>query len=157
MKNYLLKDSPKFLMTIKHCFLGILLCFSTVLMAQNKDAEVKKIDDAVNQLYKAMVDGNKDELEELTMDNLTYGHSSGKIENKAEYVDGVLHGGFQFSSIIPVDQTISISGKTGIVRHIFKGEGTNNGTPATVKIGCLLVFQKEGGQWRLLARQAYKL
>lgn len=143
-------------MTTKHFFLGMFLCFSTVLIAQNKDSEVNKIDGAVSQLYEAMVDGNKDRLEELTMDSLTYGHSSGKIENKTEYVDGVLHGGFQFSSITPVDQTISISGKTGIVRHIFKGEGTNNGTPATVNIGCLLVFQKEGGQWRLLARQAYK-
>lgn len=144
-------------MTTKPFFLGILLCFSTVLIAQKNDAEVNKIDGVVSQLYKAMVDGNKDRLEELTMDGLTYGHSSGKIENKTEYVDGVLHGGFQFSSIIPVDQTISISRKTGIVRHIFKGKGTNNGTPATVNIGCLLVFQKEGGQWRLLARQAYKL
>lgn len=144
-------------MTTKPFFLGILLCFSTVLIAQDKNAEDKKINDAVSQLYKAMVDGNKDGLEELTMDSLTYGHSSGKIENKTEYVDGVLHGGFQFSSITPADQTISISGKTGIVRHIFKGEGTNNGTSATVKIGCLLVFQKEGGQWKLLARQAYKL
>lgn len=157
MKNPLLKNPPKFSITTKHCFLGILLCFSTVLAAQSSDAEVKKINDAVSQLYGAMVDGNKDRLEKLTMDGLTYGHSSGKIENKTEYVDGVLHGGFQFSSITPVDQTISTSGKIGIVRHIFKGEGTNNGTPATVSIGCLLVFQKEGGQWRLLARQAYKL
>ena len=91
------------------------------------------------------------------MESLTYGHSSGKIENKKEYVDGVLNGGFQFSSITPENQTITTSGKTGIVRHIFKGEGTNNGAPATVNIGCLLVFQKEGKQWRLLARQAYKL
>ncbi|MBW8242705.1 nuclear transport factor 2 family protein [Muricauda oceani] len=153
MKKYLIEFST----ITKHCFLGILLCFSTTLVAQKNTAEVKKIDDAVSQLYKAMVNRNKDKLEELTMESLTYGHSSGKIENKKEYVDGVLNGGFQFSSITPVDQTITTSGKTGVVRHIFKGEGTNNGTPATVNIGCLLVFQKEGKQWKLLARQAYKL
>ncbi|HBU79485.1 MAG TPA: DUF4440 domain-containing protein [Muricauda sp.] len=153
MKKHLIEFST----ITKHCFLGILLCFSTTLMAQKNTAEVKKIDDAVSQLYEAMVDRNKDKLEELAMESLTYGHSSGKIENKKEYVDGVLNGGFQFSSITPENQTITTSGKTGIVRHIFKGEGTNNGAPATVNIGCLLVFQKEGKQWRLLARQAYKL
>lgn len=153
MKKHLIEFST----ITKHCFLGILLCFSTTLMAQKNTAEVKKIDDAVSQLYEAMVDRNKDKLEELAMESLTYGHSSGKIENKKEYVDGVLNGGFQFSSITPENQTITTSGKTGIVRHIFKGEGTNNGVPATVNIGCLLVFQKEGKQWRLLARQAYKL
>ncbi len=137
--------------------MGVLFCFSTILTAQNTDADIKKIDDTINQLYAAMVDGNRDKLEELTMEELTYGHSSGKIEDKKEYVEGVLHGAFQFSSITPENQTITTFGKTGLVRHIFKGEGTNNGKPATVNIGCLLVFQKEGKQWKLLARQAYKL
>jgi hypothetical protein len=104
-----------------------------------------------------MVDKNKDILEDLTLEKLTYGHSSGSIENKSEYVDGVLNGAFQFTSITPIDQTISINNDVGVVRHIFKGEGTNNGTPAKVNIGCLLVFQKENGNWKLLARQAFKL
>ena len=84
MKKHLIEFST----ITKHCFLGILLCFSTTLMAQKNTAEVKKIDDAVSQLYEAMVDRNKDKLEELAMESLTYGHSSGKIENKKEYVDG---------------------------------------------------------------------
>lgn len=103
-----------------------------------------------------MVEKDTAVLQELTMEKLTYGHSSGTIENQSEYVDGVLNGAFQFSSITPVDQTVSTSGDIGLVRHIFEADGTNNGNPAKVRIGCLLIFQKEG-QWKLLARQAFKL
>jgi hypothetical protein len=40
---------------------------------------------------------------------------------------------------------------------VFNGKGTNNGAPADVKIGILQVWQKKGGAWKLLARQAVKL
>lgn len=145
------------LSNISLCFLIIFLAFqSTNSSAQNKSNEVNKIEKTVTKLYQAMVEKDKNLLEELTMDKLTYGHSSGALESKAQYVDGVLNGAFQFTSITPMDQTVSVSDKVGIVRHIFVAEGTNNGKPADVRIGCLLVFKKEG-QWKLLARQAYKL
>ena len=130
-------------------------CFLS-LSAQSNDKNVAKIENSVTELYKAMVDKDKTILQDLTMDKLTYGHSSGTIENKAEYVDGVLNGAFQFTEITSMDQTISIVDKVGVVRHIFVAKGTNNGKPADVRIGCLLIFKKEG-RWKLLARQAYKL
>ena len=137
--------------------LGYMFFGSSLVVAQTDNEDIDKIENAVTSLYTAMVKKEKDTLLALTMDNLTYGHSSGKIENQSEYVDGVMNGAFQFSSITPVDQTISTSGEVGVVRHIFKGEGTNNGAPATVNIGCMLVFQKQSGHWKLLARQAFKL
>ena len=147
----------KILTGISLCILLIsVACSSTNLMAQNNKNEIAKIENTVNQLYSAMVEKDKSILQELTMEELTYGHSSGTIENQSEYVNGVLNGTFQFSSITPVDQTVSTSGNVGIVRHIFEADGTNNGRQAKVRIGCLLLFQKEG-QWKLLARQAYKL
>lgn len=147
----------KLLSSLTVCFLVFATaCNSTNLAAQNND-EIAKIENTVTQLYKAMVEKNMNILEDLTSEKLSYGHSSGTIENKSEYVDGVLNGAFQFTSITPIDQTISISNNVGVVRHIFKGEGTNNGTPAKVNIGCLLIFQKDKDTWKLLARQAFKL
>lgn len=148
----------KILTSMSLCLLFIsIACSSTNLMAQNHKNEIANIETTVAEIYTAMVVKNIDVLENLTAEKLTYGHSSGKIENKAEYVDGVLNGAFQFTSITPIDQTISISKDVGVVRHIFKGEGTNNGTPAKVNIGCVLIFQKDKDNWKLLARQAYKL
>ncbi len=156
MKNQTL-PYRKLISSIPLLFLLLtIFCNSTNLIAQNNSDEVAKIENTVTQLYAAMVDKDKSVLQELTMEALTYGHSSGTIENQAQYVDGVLNGAFQFTEITPMDQTISITDKVGVVRHIFVAKGTNNGRSADVRIGCLLIFEKEG-QWKLLARQAYKL
>ena len=69
----------------------------------------------------------------------------------------VLNGPFEFLSIDPVDQTISVSGDTAIVRHIFNAKGKNNGENVDVHIGVIMVFQKHTRVWKLIARQAYKL
>lgn len=124
--------------------------------AQSID-EKAQIEKNVNELYTAMVSQDKNVLQKLTMDVLTYGHSSGTIENKSEYVNAVMTGSFDFHSIIPEDQEITISGDTGISRHFFVAKGTNNGEDANVRIGVLMTWQKIKNKWLLLARQAYKL
>jgi len=62
-----------------------------------------------------------------------------------------------YVSIDTADQTIKMSGKVAVVRHIFSAETSANGTPGKLRIGNTLIFQKQHGKWKLLARQAYKL
>ncbi|WP_373517459.1 nuclear transport factor 2 family protein [Pricia sp.] len=141
----------------KRNFLSILLALCTVIVFAQSNNDQQQLDTAVEELYRAMVDKDGKTLENLTAKDLTYGHSSGKIEDKPQYLDAVLNGSFEFSSIVPEGQNIHISGKTAIVRHIFVAEGTDDGEPTDVRIGVLLIYQKQGGKWKLLARQAYKL
>ena len=56
------------------------------------------------------------------------------------------------------EQTIQITSDEAIVRHLFTGETVNPAGQATpVRIGVLQVWSKDGGSWRLLARQAYRI
>ena len=55
------------------------------------------------------------------------------------------------------DQSQQIVGDTAIVRHILTGETESEGKTNAVKIGVLMVWQKQDGRWKLLARQAYRL
>lgn len=112
---------------------------------------------AVDTLNKGILDPEQSLLENIASEGLSYGHSGGKIQNKAEFVEDLLHGAFDFQSVDILDQTISVSGDNAIVRHIFTAKATNAGAPVDLKIGNLLVWRKENGQWKLLARQAYKL
>lgn len=137
--------------------LSILFAFCTLTLVAQTNNDQQMIDTAVKKLYRAMVDKDGKTLENLTAKHLTYGHSNGKIEDKTQYVDAILNGPFEFSSIVPEEQNIHISEKTAIVRHFFVAEGTNAGEPAEVRIGVLMTYQKQGGKWKLLARQAYKL
>jgi len=113
---------------------------------------------ATTALTKAMVDGDRSTLEKLAAEELSYGHSSGHIDDKKEFVEKIASGSSDFLSIDLSDQTILISGKTAIVRHILKGKTQDKGkAPADIHLRIILVWQKQGGQWKLLARQAVKI
>lgn len=126
----------------------------TIAFAQSKDET--QVATAIEDLRKAMVDADKAVLEKLTAEQLSYGHSSGKIETKREFVDAIVTGASDFTSIELSNQTISVSGKTAIVRHLLTATTNDNGKTGNVKINILLVWQKQKGGWKLLARQAVR-
>jgi ketosteroid isomerase-like protein len=136
-------------------FFTILLLSVITMNAQSKDEQA--VANAVEQLHKAMVDADKTMLEKLTADQLSYGHSSGKVEDKNAFVTSIANGNSDFVSIDISEQTIGISGKTAIVRHIFRAITNDGGRPGEANIRILLIWQKQKGGWKLLARQAVKM
>jgi ketosteroid isomerase-like protein len=131
------------------------LALSPALAQGNDSAAVAE---AVAALTKAMLTPDKAKLEALTADQLSYGHSSGKIEDKAAFVDVVASKKTVFKSIELSKQTIVVAGNDAIVRHAWESEsGTGDGKWNVSKIGVLQVWQKQPTGWRLLARQAFKV
>ncbi len=126
----------------------------TSLLAQNAEKEVSE---AVDQLKKGMLDGDRTILEKLTSADLSYGHSSGKIEDKAAFVEALVSKKSDFITLNLSEQTIKVKGNVAYVRHKLSGETNDGGKPGTANIGVLLVWIKEDGAWKLLARQAFKL
>lgn len=127
---------------------------SLALQAQTK--KEKAVATAVERLKKAMIDGNRAELEHIAAAQLSYGHSSGALDNKKEFVEKIASGRSDFVTIELEAQTITVSGKTAIVRHTLNATTNDGGKPGEVHLKVLLVFQKQGGSWKLLARQAVK-
>ncbi|GAB3930360.1 nuclear transport factor 2 family protein [Mucilaginibacter myungsuensis] len=123
--------------------------------AQTKDEQ--EVTAAVDFLKKAMIDGDRANLAKIAAEELVYGHSSGKVQNKAEFVEGIASGGSDFVTIDLTDQLIKVSGNTAVVHHKLSAQTNDGGKPGSAKIGVMLVFQKQKGQWKLLARQAFKL
>ena len=118
------------------------------------DAGVK---DAVEALRKAMLAQDKTKLEQLSAGELSYGHSSGVVQNKAEFIDGVMNRKATVKSIEFPELKIGIAGNNAVARHLWVSEGEMDGKPTSTKIGILSVWTKQAGNWQLLARQGYKL
>lgn len=117
----------------------------------------KKVTKAVESLRTAMINADKNALENLVADKLSYGHSGGAVDDKKSFVEKIVSGQSDFVTIDLSEQTISISGKTAIVRHILKAKTNDGGKPGEVNLRILLVWQKEDGKWKLLARQAVRI
>lgn len=138
--------------------MGLLLLANLTTMtvlAQSKDETA--VAAAVETLRKAMVDGNRTVLEKIATAELTYGHSSGKLEDKAAFVEAIASGKSDFVTIDLTEQTITVSGDVAIVRHKLAATTNDGGKPGTVNLAILTVWKKQGKEWKLLARQAVKI
>ena len=130
--------------------------FSSSVIAQSKQEQ--SVAAAVEGMRKAMVDADKSMLEKLSHDSLSYGHSGGKVESKASFVENIVNGNSDFVTIDLTGQTIFVTGKTAIVRHRMSATTKDKGKePGTVNIAILSVWQKDKKEWKMLARQAVKL
>lgn len=130
------------------------LLMNIMVNAQSK--QEKEVASAVEQLRKAMVDADSITLSNLTDDNLTYGHSSGKVETKADFIRTLMSGKSDFVTIDLTEQTIQVSKDVAIVRHILSAQTNDDGKPGEVRLKILTVWQKIKGGWKMLARQAVK-
>jgi hypothetical protein len=113
--------------------------------------------EAVEQLRKAILAADKEKLTQLTASELTYGHSSAVVQDKATFIDGVVNRKATVKSIEFPDLKIGIGGGTGWTRHRYVSDSEEDGKTTHVDIGVLGVWQKQGGDWKLFARQGYKL
>ena len=109
---------------------------------------------AVESLRKAMAESDKASLEKLAEEQLLYSHSSGRVENKAEFIATLVGAKSGFSAISLSDQTVNVVEDIALVRHKFTG--TRKGAGDKTNLAVLTVWRERGGQWKLLARQAAK-
>jgi hypothetical protein len=137
----------------------LILCLSTATLSIAQTADEKDVAAAVESLRATMVDPDKGKLEGLVASELSYGHSSGKIDDKTSFIESLMTGASDFASINLTEQTIKLAGTTAIVRHKLAGESVDKakGTKAPINLHVLTIWQKQGGQWKLLARQAVKI
>jgi ketosteroid isomerase-like protein len=135
--------------------LAFLPLFAVRGMAQDKQEGA--VAASVEALRKVMVDPDKAALDKLTMDELSYGHSNGMVQNKQEFIEALISGKSDFVTIDLSQQTVKVVGKSAVVRHILSATTNDGGKPGTVKLSVLQVWQEQNGEWKLLARQAVKL
>jgi len=146
----------------KWTYIFLLMVLITCTQESKKDSansmnDINDIAASVEALNNAMVNPENALFEDIIMEELSYGHSSGNVQNKEEFIDDLINGSFDFLEVGISDQTIDIIGQTAVVRHILSAKSAKEGAPVEIRIGVFLVFQNQNGQWKLLARQAFKL
>lgn len=135
-------------------FASIPLAASPAFAQSGDEAAVGK---AIEDLNKAMLAADKAALEALLAEKLSYGHSAGRIESKADFLDVVAGKKTLYKSIMLTEPSIAVVGNNAIARHTMTVDTESGGKPATAKVGVMQVWVKDGGGWKLLARQAFRV
>ncbi len=141
-------------MNLRLCLLVTCIISLGIVRAQSQNNEIET---NVGKLNAAMISKDKSTLDKLTSDDLSFGHSTAVIQNKLEFLNDVVSGPTIFQKIDISNQTIQVAGDIAIVRNTSSFTGTNKTGPLDIKIGVLMIWKKQNGTWKLLARQGFKL
>ena len=121
-------------------------------IATEPSGDAASLEKAVEALRAAMVAGDGKVLQAVLHDRLTYSHSDGHQQTKAQVIDE-LAGKNSFASLVLSAQTVYVVANVGVVRHVF--DSVNNlpdGKTSTAHIRVLQIWVEAGDGWKLLAR-----
>lgn len=97
-------------------------------------------------------------LNDLLADTLNYGHSAGRIENKAEFGAALQASKAVLKALNYSDVKVQVNGGSAVARHTWESESELDGKTTQTKIGVMQVWQKQAdGKWKLYARQAFRI
>ena len=111
----------------------------------------------VETLRKRLLEANKAKLEEIAAPQISYGHSDGRVETKEQFVTAVMTRKQVVKSLAFPELKLAVVGNAAIARHVYLSESELDGKATTTRIGALQVWQKQDGEWKLLARQGFRL
>jgi ketosteroid isomerase-like protein len=133
------------------------LALSAPALAASADEEA--VAKKVEAFRLAQIAADPKALGALCWDDLSYSHSSGKVEDKAIFIANATDGKSKFLSIEYKDPTIKVVGPAAIVRFHWLGEQemAADGKKVSTNLHILMNWQKQGDEWKLLSRAATKL
>jgi hypothetical protein len=132
-------------------------------MACTTPSEIKEVVDhspdiqtKVAELTDVLISPTSEKIDALVHEELTYGHSSGKIENKAEFGSALLTGGDDIISWNVSDESMKIVDNTAWFRHLLEAKVVKDADTTSINLKVMLVWVNTDSGWKLLARQAVK-
>ena len=147
-------------LTRRHLAAAGALAFGASTLIRTKPAlaaDDAAVGAAVEELRKASLAADIAKLTALSSDAISYGHSDGRVQNKAEMLDGFKSRKASVKSIDFPELKVAVTGDTAVSRHLYVSQSELEGKTTDTKIGVIECWHKEGGAWKLLGRQGYKL
>jgi hypothetical protein len=120
----------------------------TGMDAKNLEREIEALD---RQRFRAMEAGDVEALGRLLHEKLTYTHSSGVVDTKQSYLDGVRGKLWDYRKVGDTERRTSIVDGAVLVLSRFEAELFVRGVAKTVDSLALTVWVREGGRWQVAA------
>ena len=123
-------------------------------MPDQTEAEVLSADD---RRFEAMRKADWPALEAVLADDLTYVHSTARLETKAEHVGHLKAGKPHYRGIAPRERKVRVHGAVGVVNGVSEMHVDNAGKEQRFTVRYLAVYAKAGTAWRMIAWQSTRV
>lgn len=132
------------------------LLFLFIALSSHAQTDEEKLVTTVKEFHQTLVNKTISSINQQTDKALTYGHSNGWVETKADMIKNLETGYINYHSFKEDSMTVVMNGKMASVRFITDIEVTLNNTKGKYHLKVLEVWVKKGNRWILFARQATK-
>jgi ketosteroid isomerase-like protein len=123
-------------------------------MTTGAEADVLLADD---RRFEAMRREDWAALDAALADDLTYVHSTARLESKAEHVANLRAGKPHYRGIAPRERTARVHGGIGVVNGVSEMRVERDGKEQTFTVRYLAVYTKAGEHWRMIAWQSTRV
>jgi len=139
---------------MKRIFLLLLVVFNFVFA--DAQTEEEKLTAALKEFHQALVNKNTVSINQQTDKALSYGHSNGWVETKADVIKDLETGYIVYHSFKEDSLKITINDSIANARFVADVRATMNGNDTNVHLKVLEVWVKKGKRWILFARQGVR-
>ncbi len=139
-------------MKLLNTILFVFISFAS--LAQTTDEE--KLTVTLKEFHQALVKKNTVSINQQTDKALSYGHSNGWVETKADMIKDLETGYISYQNFKEDSIAITMNGAMANVRFVADITATLKGTTSSFHLKVLEVWVKKGKRWVLFARQAVK-
>ena len=105
----------------------------------------------------ATIKGDLAGLAAMMTEDLTYTHSSGVEETRAEFLEGLKTGKYVYREITPRDRRVRVHGDAAIVSGPCRVVIEPGGKRTELDLYFTELYVKEGGAWRMALWQSTRL
>jgi ketosteroid isomerase-like protein len=125
--------------------------------AQSSPIVEQQILKADTDRFAAMVNGDVATLDRLLAVELSYIHTSARIEDKHAFLYGIKSGKTKYSSIIPSERQVHVMGTVATVVGVAVVRGEDNDPGIDVGIRYTGVYVRRDGRWQMVACQSTRI
>lgn len=105
----------------------------------------------------AMIAADVTALDRCLGNELTYVHSNGDLETKAQFLSRVGSGELKYKAVRPKDVRVQVFGSSAVVTGLAAMEVRSKGTDLTMQIRFTNVYVAREGRWEMVAWQSTRL
>jgi len=134
----------------------LLLLFAFSFVFANAQTEEEKLTATLKEFHQALVNKNTASINQQTDKALSYGHSNGWVETKADMIKDLETGYIVYHSFKEDSLKITINDSIANARFVADVRATMNGNDTNVHLKVLEVWVKKGKRWMLFARQGVR-
>jgi hypothetical protein len=136
--------------------LVVTILFLSIGIFSKAQTEEQKLTTTLKEFHQALVKKNTVSINQQTDKALSYGHSNGWIETKADLIKNLETGYMSYVDIKEDSVNVVVNGNVANARFIADIKAGVNGNIGNFHLKVLEVWVKKGKRWLLFARQAVK-